>query len=276
MAVNTFLPANWPNWAIMWAIAVVLFAICKWLTWRGTSHQGTPLWRRVGYLLAWPGMDAVAFLDSRPLPVKQRPDLGEWLFAFGKTLLGAGLIWGVVPLVPCDLPLLRGWVGMAGLVFILHFGSFHILSCGWRALGVNARPLMNWPILAPSISDFWGRRWNTAFRDLTYRFFFRPLSTRLGLTAGVAVGFLASGIVHELVITVPAGGGYGWPTFYFVLQGFGLLVERSKFGKSLGAGKGWKGRAFALSVVIGPAYALFPPPFVLGVVLPFLAVIGVF
>ncbi len=267
-------PTAPPPWAVMWALAAAIYAGCKWLTWRRTPAPNTPAWRHVAYLLAWPGMDARAFLDPRPLPPDRRPTPAEWAFAVAKLALGLALTWGVARLVPADLPLLRGWVGMAGLVFVLHFGSFHLLSCAWRAAGVDARPLMNWPVLSQSLSEFWGRRWNTAFRDLTHRFLFRPLAGRLGARAGLAAGFLASGVVHDLVISVPAGGGYGWPTLYFVLQGLGLLAERSGAGARLGLGGGWRGRLFTAAVVAGPAYGLFHPPFVLNVVVPFLAVIG--
>ena len=268
------MPTDWPAWAVMWALAAAVFAVCKWLTWQRTHAPDTPALRHAAYLLAWPGLDAGAFLDPRPLPHSRRPTSGEWAFAAGKFALGVTLTWGAVRLVPADLPLLRGWVGMAGLVFLLHFGSFHLLSCAWRAAGVDARPLMNWPVLAGILSEFWGRRWNTAFRDLAHRFLFRPLAHRLGPRSAVAAGFLFSGVVHDLVISVPAGGGYGWPTLYFAAQGLGLLAERSKTGKRLGLGAGWRGRVFTAVVVIGPAYGLFHPPFVLNVVVPFLAAIG--
>jgi alginate O-acetyltransferase complex protein AlgI len=163
---------------------------------------------------------------------------------------------------------------MAGLAFLLHFGAFHLLSCGWRAAGADAKPLMDWPIRSTSLAEFWGRRWNTAFRDLAHRFVFRPLAARLGPRAGLAAGFLASGLVHDLVISVPAGGGYGGPTAHFALQGLGLLAERSALGRAAGLGRGWRGRAFAALVVVGPAGLLFHPPFVRAVVLPFLDVIG--
>ncbi len=267
-------PTAWPPWAVMWALAAVVYAACKWLTWRRASAAGAPSRRHVAYLLAWPGLDAEAFLDPRPIPEDRRPALAEWAFAVAKLALGVALTWGAVPLVPAHLPLLRGWVGMAGLVFLLHFGLFHLLSCAWRSAGVDARPLMNWPVLSRSLSEFWGRRWNTAFRDLTHRSLFRPLAGRLGPRAGVAAGFAFSGLVHDLVISVPAGGGYGWPTAYFAVQGVGLLAERSRAGRSLGLGGGWRGRAFTAAAVVGPAYWLFHPPFVVGVVLPFLSVLG--
>jgi Membrane bound O-acyl transferase family len=267
-------PSAWPPWVVMWALAAAIFAGCKWLTWRRTPAPAAPAWRHVAYLLAWPGLDAKAFLDHRPCRPDHRPGPGEWVFAAAKLALGVVLVWGAVPLIPTHLPLLRGWVGMAGLIFLLHFGSFHLLSCGWRAGGVDAKPLMNWPVLSQSVSEFWGRRWNTAFRDLTHRFLFRPLSARLGPRAGVAAGFLVSGLVHDVVISAPAGCGYGWPSFYFAVQELGLLAERSRFGKALGLGSGSRGWTFTVVTVVGPAYGLFHSPFVVGVVLPFLDALG--
>jgi len=157
---------------------------------------------------------------------------------------------------------------MVGIVFTLHFGVFHLLSCGWRAAGVEAKPLMRWPVAASSLADFWGRRWNTAFRDLTFHLLFRPLTRSLGAKGGLAVGFLFSGLVHDLVISVPAGGGYGWPTLYFVLQGGGLLAERAL--KLAGVAN----RFFAAVVLLAPAAALFHIPFLERVVIPFLDVIA--
>lgn len=238
----------------MWALAIVIFLACKLATLHGIRASW---WRTFCYVVAWPGMDAAAFFGCAKV---KSPALAELWFSILKAAFGIVLVFVVVPWI--EPPLLRGWLGMIGLIFMLHFGLLHLLSWLWRRAGYDARPLMDWPILADSLADFWGRRWNTAFRDLTHRFLFRPLAARWGVRVGLVVGFLASGLVHDVVISVPAGGGYGLPTLYFMLQGTGLLLEKS-FPKL-------KSRWFTTLVLLVPAYGLFHPPFVLNVIVPFL------
>jgi hypothetical protein len=263
-----FTPSDWPRWAFMWLLAFVIFASCKWLTWwSAPCNCGVSWTRQLGYLVAWPGLDAAAFLQRSDFP---RPAIGSWLFALGKFTFGAALLLLCVPNLPADQDDLRGWIGMLGILFVLHFGLFHLLSLGWQSTGVNAKPLMNWPILATSVSDFWGTRWNTAFRDLTHRFLFRPLTSRLGAKAALAIGFLVSGLVHDLVISLPAQGGFGGPTIYFLLQAGAVFFERSKLGQRLGLAHGVRGRAFAVLVLAGPIFLLFHPPFVSAVMVPFM------
>ena len=228
--------------------------------------------RALGYLLAWPGMDATAFLPNQPSSAKPQRD--EWILAATKTCLGAALAWLVARMATPVGPLLTGWVGMIGLVLVLHFGSFHLLSLCWRSAGINAVPLMRSPLLARSLSEFWGRRWNTAFHELANRFTFRPLRRVAGPAGATLLVFLLSGLLHELVISLPARGGYGLPTGYFLIQGLGVIGERMPFGRRLGLGRGRRGRLFTLLVAAGPAFWLFHPPFVHNVILPMLAAIG--
>ena len=196
----------------------------------------------------------------------------EWFFALTKLAAGILLFWGVARLV--QYPLLVGWIGMIGVVMILHFGLFHLLSCGWRTIGVDARPLMNWPLTSQSNSEFWGVRWNTAFRDLTHRFLFRPLIPRVGARGAVLVGFLFSGLIHDLVISVPARGGYGGPTVFFLVQGFAILLSRSAIARRIGLRNGLLGWSFTLLSLLLPVYLLFHPVFVHEVILPFMKVVG--
>lgn len=263
---------HWPRWGFMWVLALAIFFSCKWLTWRRTPHADAPLWRHLCYFIAWPGMDAPAFFNLRLHPA--RPASQEWLFASVKLALGLVLIYGYVkPMGPAHA-YWQGCVGIIGIVLSLHFGLFHLLSCALRQAGVEARPLMNWPLASVRLSDFWGRRWNTAFRDLAYRFLFRPLTPWLGARGALWVGFLVSGLIHDAVISIPAGGGYGKPTLFFLLQALGLFVERSRLGRKCGLGSGVRGWAFAMVILVLPAPLLFHAAFVTRVMVPFMHAIG--
>ena len=86
----------------------------------------------------------------------------------------------------------------------------------------------------------------------------------------MSIAFLGSGLLHELVISLPARGGYGLPTIYFMLQAAGMAFERSAIGRKMGLAAGFKGWIFTMIVAAGPAFWLFHPPFVKLVVIPFM------
>jgi hypothetical protein len=269
MAARPFLAP----WCFMWALAAAIFFGCKWQAWwEYRNIAGATIGRSIGFLFGWPGMDAAGFLDPEERP--QRLEGKEWLWAVAKTILGAVLLWGVARPMPARSELLAGWMGMFGIILVLHFGTFHILSLLWRAAGVDAEPIMQAPLSATSLSDFWGRRWNLGFRQLTHRLIFQRVRARSNVVLATFLSFFASGAIHELVISLPARHGYGLPTFYFVLQGLGVLVERSLPGKRLGLNSGPRGWLFALVCAGAPAFLLFHPWFVRGVILPFLTAIG--
>lgn len=271
LATRPFLPP----WGFMWLMAFALFLGCKWLT-LGTAlrREGAACpFRALGYLLAWPGMEATRFLSPELAPRCLRPAaLRNTAAAFIRILLGSFLLFGVAR--HSVEPLLAGWIGMVGIVLLLHFGFFHLLSIGWRALRVDAPPIMKAPLRSTSVSEFWGQRWNAAFNDLALRLVFRPAARRWGMAGGTLLAFLVSGLVHELVISLPAAAGYGLPAAYFLGQGLGVLTERSSAGKWLGLRAGFRGWMFTMIVVAGPAYWLFHPPFVRQVILPLMQAIG--
>lgn len=262
-----------PSWVFMWALAVALYAALKWASWwRSAARRQAPPWRSLGYLVAWPGMDAESFLDtSRRVTV---PAPREWVWALSKTNLGVVLVWVVARRVPVTEPLLRGWVGLLGMVLIAHFGSFHVVALLCRRRGVDAVPIMAEPIHSTSLSEFWGQRWNLGFRQLGHDLIFRPLQGRIGAMGAGFLVFVASGLIHDFVISYPARGGYGLPTAYFILQGVGVNLERSRFGKRLALRRGARGWLFTALFTAGPAFWLFHPPFIRNVVLPFMRAIG--
>ena len=303
---------KFPAWIYMWLLAFALFIGCKWLCFRRELAKGTAASRarKIGFLFGWVGMDAAKFLSSGNTPAK--PRASEWIFAAVKILAGAILLWVGARLALRIDPLLAGWTGMVGIILLLHFGFFDLLALAWRRAGVPATLLMRAPLLSRSVGEFWGNRWNTAFHELTTTFLFRPLRGVADMRAAILLVFLASGLIHDLVISVPARGGYGLPTLYFLLQGAAVLFEHTKIARRgrdaalrrprprpadgtefsnavtrtiapLNAAgtaqravpaKGIRGWLFMFLVTAGPAFWLFPPPFVHHVILPMLHAIG--
>ena len=72
-----------PAWGFMWTLAVAMYAGLKWLSWWKARHRiAHAAWRSVAYLLAWPGMDAEAFLDSSHHV--SPPTYKRWYWAISK------------------------------------------------------------------------------------------------------------------------------------------------------------------------------------------------
>lgn len=261
-----------PPWVFMWVLSFAIYLSLKWLTWwRARSRIFHSAWRSAAYLLGWPGMDAEAFLDANQrVPT---PPPSTWLWAISETVLGTILLWVVTRSIPRGEPLLSGWVAMLGLILFLHFGTFQIVALLWQSVGVNAKAIMSAPLRSTSLGEFWGKRWNLGFRQLSHELIFRPLHRRLGTDAASFLVFAVSGLIHDLVISLPARGGYGLPTLYFMLQGAGMTIEHSRFGKRLGLGQGMSGCCFMMVFLAAPVFWLFHPWFVLRVILPFMRAI---
>lgn len=262
-----------PDWIFMWTLAFAMFFGCKWLTLRRT-HIGMvrpPRLAALAYLLLWPGMDARGFFTPYG---GAAPGLLKWLVTSAKTLVGFALFWLAISKALFHHDVANAWLGMIGIVLLLHFGLFHLLALMWQANGRNVDPIMRAPLLAKSLADFWGNRWNTGFNTLAYDFVFRPFVRRAGVAWTTLGVFLVSGIIHDLVISLPARGGYGLPTAYFLLQGFGILLERSHAGRALGLANGWRGRVFMLVTTATPIICLFHLPFIRNVILPMLHAFG--
>jgi hypothetical protein len=255
-----------PAWLMMWLMAGSEFLALKLLTLSGIPW-GVPAWRLASYIFLWPGMKPSEFLGLAPTkrPVAGGPELAR---ALAKTVLGlAGFVWAVVNAKTAS-PMWVGWVGMLGIIFTLHFGGFDLLSWAWRRAAVAALPIMKSPMRSTSLGEFWGERWNLAFAEIARRFIFRPLAKPLGARLAGCTVFLVSGLVHESVISLPARGGWGGPTLYFLLQAVGIVSEKGVAARRIGLGKGWIGWAWVLLFAAVPIPLLFHRPFVERVVVP--------
>lgn len=170
------------------------------------------------YILGWPGMDPESF--ERRL----RPDpTSGTRFVRGLLCLYLGVALGVAAIVLTDW---RGWLGIASLLTAFHFGCANILTSAYQLLGLRVKPLFERPLASLSLSDFWTRRWNLAFVEMNRRLFMPSMAKRFGPRKAVVGAFLISGVLHELALSYPAGGGWGGPFAYFVIQAILVNLER--------------------------------------------------
>jgi hypothetical protein len=177
----------------------------------------------------WAGMRAEPFekLGGAPVP-------GGWpMVRMGITRVLAGLLLIFIGhkllLLNLDKELAYILVSaclLVGLSLILHFGMLSISAGIWRFSGVNTYLLFRQPAKATSLTEFWSKRWNIAFSEMTSVAIFRPLKNKIGGAAALMLAFMFSGLLHELALSVPVNSGYGLPLLYFLIQGSVVLFEK--------------------------------------------------
>ncbi len=253
---------------VMGIIATGLFLILKVFTFFPQTHPENS-WRR---LLVWccatPTLNADDFLAG-PRPGAPMRWTSEILLPLAFAIFGLATFLCVVPLMKVHAPSLAGYVAIASLLAIFHFGLLHLVVSFWNLSGFTLKPLMNAPWRSSSVTEFWGRRWNTAFRDLVYRHVFLPTLRHGGPNWAMLTVFIVSGLIHELAISVPARAGYGGPTLYFLIQAVAVLAERH-FPGSHSAGRQAARRITTWIILLLPMPLLFHQPFRDRVILPLL------
>jgi len=228
--------------------------------------------RLVGFITAWPGMQPRPFAgagEGARKGANRLIALGVRRAVAGLFLVAlARLVWAVT-----GSHIVATVMLLPGLSLILHFGIFNLAAGGWRHLGVNAYQLFRAPLKSRSLTEFWGRRWNLAFTEMTALAVYRPLAVRYGPRHALLASFVCSGVLHELAISVPVQAGYGLPLLYFALHGGLMLIERAlaASGRPL---EGWHGRAWTLAWLVAPLPILFHLPFLQGVVWPIIGIGG--
>ncbi len=257
-----------PEALVMIGMVTLMFAVMKGLVlWQWRDNEGGHLPDRrtlLLFLAPWPGMNPAAFVRTGAA----RP---RWL-TWGAAGAGAGLALLALAHVLTAIGIGRFWVALAvmpGFSLFLHFGMFTLLTWAYRRAGYAVGLPFGNPLRARSLEKFWGHLWNRPFIELTASLVLRPLRARgVGRTAAVFAGFMVSGLLHELAITVPAGGGYGGPTLYFLLQGLGWTWEQRLTLRGLVA-RGW-----TWAWILIPLPLVFPAEFAYRVMFPLAGLTG--
>jgi hypothetical protein len=158
---------------------------------------------------------------------------------------------------------------LVGFSLILHFGLLSISAGMWRYSGANTYLLFKSPAKATSLTEFWSKRWNLAFSEMTSVAIFRPLKKHIGSPAALMAAFIFSGILHELALSLPVNSGYGLPLLYFIIQGAMVLTEKVmimckvKFLQNQFIARIW-----TIFWVVVPAPLLFHTEFIRAIVWP--------
>ena len=207
---------------------------------------------RFWYLTAWPGMDLKPFAPGARSKEAPAAWLGRGALCMA---LGAALLAATVAFNFGDW--LSGWLGIASLLLLVHFGWADILSWTLRQRGFPVRRLFNPPEQSRGLNDFWTRRWNVAFVEMDQILFMPRLRRWFGAFAPVAM-LVLSGLLHELAISYPAGAGWGLPLLYFAVHGVGMQFERSSWFKarSMTFARWW-----TRILVLAPVGLVFHRPF---------------
>jgi D-alanyl-lipoteichoic acid acyltransferase DltB (MBOAT superfamily) len=157
---------------------------------------------------------------------------------------------------------------LAGLSLILHFGILNLSTALWRRLGVDVSELFRSPYKARSLKEFWGKRWNLAFSEMTALIAYRPLKYKIGAENAVIISFLVSGLLHEIAISFPVSSGYGLPLLYFIIHAVAMQLEaKSLFVKRLLSHR-LLSHIWVLSLLVIPMPILFHRAFVSEVLIP--------
>lgn len=224
------------------------------------------------FATAWAGMRAQPFetLGALALP-------NAWpMIRFGISRLIGGLIlvllarqMAVLPLNSTLIHISVSAVLLIGYSLILHFGMLSISAGMWRLSGANTYFLFKAPAKANSLTEFWSKRWNIAFSEMTSIAIFRPLRNKIGSAAALMLAFAFSGLLHELALSIPVNHGYGLPMVYFIIQGGVVLFEKALITKRVMVLKNAvTARLWVFFWLIAPAPLLFHINFIREIVWP--------
>lgn len=169
----------------------------------------------------------LAIVDSRRCTYASPGfDRAAWTRAAIACVFGYMSLWTAVVVAP---ELGSQWLRwLAGCVFVYCFAetASALLHGLGRLLGAEVPPVHRHPILARSLRDFWGERWNLVVNRWLRQHCFVPLARRGRPGAGLALAFAASVALHTWIIAAALDLDMVLRTAaFFSLQGVLLALE---------------------------------------------------
>ncbi|NUM37401.1 MAG: hypothetical protein HUU50_22900, partial [Candidatus Brocadiae bacterium] len=137
-------------------------------------------------------------------------------------------------------PEMHNWIPIKMLWLMLfaylHFsGLIDIITGVVMQSGIMLEEVFDSPLVSQSPREFWGKRWNIYFRNVSHRNIFLPAQGKMPVVLGVICVFALSIILHEYMIWVSLGVQYlGYMTAFFSIHCAATIAQtwfRQKTGK---------------------------------------------
>jgi len=112
-------------------------------------------------------------------------------------------------------------------------------------------PVFNSPWASDSLHDFWAKRWHQILRRILFVMGGTPGRWLAGEVGQLLGTFLASGLFHELGMYMVCRGLDHRVTFFFTIQGVGVLLERVYKRVTGRRVEGWFGRVWLWIFIFG-------------------------
>lgn len=161
---------------------------------------------------------------------------------------------------------LLGDLSWLAVVLLAASGLMDISNAIAELAGVHVLPSFDAPLLACSLTDFWGRRWNLTASRLLRDCVYRPCHEYLGWSRPWALGaaFAVSGAAHELIVWYGSGSSYAstrgqWFAFFLVQGGLAAAERSSRRVIPIHIPHAVS-RALTIGILVATARRLFLPP----------------
>lgn len=180
---------------------------------------GLSFWSYVAYLPN--GFWLVLRKEPRRIPVAR--DLRHLAIAAPAAALSILLVAGLWQQDWSAVPFFIEHVLKVASVILAVVLTGNGLAMAYRLLGGRAIDPMANPIVARTPADFW-RRWNRLAQQFLSEYAFLPAGGYRRATRATLITFGVSGLIHEYVFGIAAGGIQGCQLLFFMLQGLAVAV----------------------------------------------------
>lgn len=224
--ISHFLFTDAPPVFRMTVLVTVPLLSIKSLVYAEYSNKGIPLssGQFLCFFLGTAGMRPKLFLSMNLSSFSFHTEfLGKGL---SRMIIGSTVYFISILYIPEKFYMLKLMTSLIGISLFLHFGILNIETWLWNCFGAKCNELFVSPMKSASLNEFWGKRWNLAFSEMTVLTVFRPLKKYVSIESAEFLSFLASGLLHEMAISVPVKKGYGLPLLYFLIHGILMQLEK--------------------------------------------------